>query len=323
MSISRLLGLIVLFIFIVFVATFFTVFVRLLRVGVSNDRYVKLQTPEYTEDEPVDTYFRLLGQDSESGSLKFNAYAVIDSASAPFDTLDPGDQIIMRIENLIPDYHRETDIDAEFHNPTGDRLVTVDFGEFLLDVPDGRDFYPFDAYVIRFNFAYYIPGDWNNPAGSWHFPTVLTLSSMTNLIFNNPYYGETALGIDGYKTMVARLRIFIILVITLIMLEILLLIYLLTIANLQELLAKGLSYIIAIFLIRTIIVTNAPQTPTLMDYGMLFLTCVVFFVMLFKTLGGAEERSIITVPKAWTDAVFGGQSPRENHVEKNDDQIDE
>jgi hypothetical protein len=28
--------------------------------------------------------------------------------------------------------------------------------------------------------------------------------------------------------------------------------------------------------------------------------------MLLKSLGGAEERSIITFPEAWTDTIFGG-----------------
>ena len=308
MSISRLLGLIVLFIFIVFVATFFTVFVRLIRVGVVSDRFVKLQTPAFTEDEPVDTYFRLLGQDRESGRLKFNAYAVIDTEVSPFNTLNSGDQVVLRVENLIPAFRREMDIVAEYRNLTGDRLVTLEFGDFMLDVPDRRDFYPFDAYAIRFNFAYYIPGDWYDPIGTWHEPTVLTLSSMTNFIFDNPNYGETAAGKDGFKTMVARLRVFHILVSTLILIEILLLIYLLTIGNLHELLAKGLGYILAIYLVRTIVVANAPQAPTLMDYGTLFLTCVVIFIMLFKTLGGSEERSIITLPRAWSEAIFGNQN---------------
>jgi hypothetical protein len=308
----------VLFLFIVFLATFFTVFVRLLRLGVTTERSVRIEKPEYTENNPVDTHFRLLGQDPQSGRLIFSCYAVFNTQTPPFNTLNEGDQVTLRIENLIPYHNREVDLDGDFHNPANDRLVIIEFGNFYLDVPDRRDFYPFDAYAIRFNFAFYIPGDWYNPAGSWYEPPVLTLSSMTNFIFDNPIYGETAVGRDGFKSMVARLRIFHILVITLILLEILLLIYLLTIVNLQELLAKGLGYIVAIFIIRTIIVTNAPQTPSLMDYGALFLTCVVFFIMLFKTLGGSEERSLITFPKAWSEAMIGRSEPKQINSDKED-----
>ncbi len=321
MSVPRLLGIIALSLFIVFVATFFTVLVRLSRVGVTTERYAEIHTPDFSETEPAQTRFDLLGQDPVSGRLIFNVNATIHIDKPPFNILNPGDEVILRIENQIPDNPGLNDLSAVYRNPTGDFLVEFDFGELYMLVPDRRDFYPFDGYSIRFNYAYFIPGDWDDPTGTWYVPGELILRSLTNLIFLTPEYGSTAIGADGYKVLVARLRIIQILASMLILIEVLFLVYLLTIVNMHELLAKGLGYVVAIFIIRTIMVSSAPQSPTLLDYVTLFLICVVFFIMLFKSLGGAEERSIITIPEAWTDTIFGGGKKPNDVSEpvKNDD----
>lgn len=306
MSVQRLLGIIVLSLFIVFVATFFTVLVRLSRVGVTTERYAEVHTPNFSETEPVETRFDLLGQDPVSGRLIFNVNATIQIDEPPFNKLNPGDEVILRVENQIPANPGVNDLTAVYRNPTGDFLVEFDFGELYMLVPDRRDFYPFDGYSVRFNYAYFIPGNWDDPTGTWYVPGELILRSLTNLIFLTPEYGGNAIGADGYKVLVGRLGIILILASMLILIEVLFLIYLLTIANMHELQAKGLGYIVSIFIIRTIIVSSAPQSPTLLDYVTLFLICVVFFIILLKSLGGAEERSIITIPEPWTDAIFGG-----------------
>jgi len=302
MSIPRLLGIIALVLFIVFVATFFTVLVRLSRVGVITERYVEIAAPDAAEPEVVFTRIDLLGQDRDTGRLRFDVTARIDTRVPPFNTLTNGDTVVMRIENLVPDIRRNMDLALEFRNPTRDAFVNLRFGTFQMDVQDLRDFYPFDGYECSYNFAFHLPGDWSNPAGVWYQPKQVTMRSLTNLIYLNPRYGATTTGESAFKVRIARLRILQFLAVSLILIELLFLLYLLTLVNLQELLAKGLGYLVGLYIIRNILVTEAPQFPSLIDYGTLFLICVVFFLMLFKSLGGAEERALITIPAAWREA---------------------
>jgi hypothetical protein len=312
MSIPRLLGIIALILFIVFVATFFTVLVRLSRIGVTTERYVEISAPEVAEPEAVFTRLDLLGQDHDTGRLRFDVTARIDTRVAPFNTLTNGDTVIMRVENLLLTQRRNMDLAVEFRNPTRDAFVNLKFGTFQMDIQDLRDFYPFDGYECSYNFAYHLPGNWSNPAGMWYQPKEVTMRCLTNLIFLNPRYGTAITGERAFKVRIARLRILQFLAVSLILIELLFLLYLLTLVNLQELLAKGLGYLVGLYIIRNILVTEAPQFPNLIDYGTLFLICVVFFLMLFKSLGGAEERALITLPAAWREALTG----QEEHVEE-------
>lgn len=319
MSIQRLLGIFALILFIVFVATFFTVLVRLSRVGITTERYVEIAAPDADDPELVYTRLDLLGQDHDSGRLLFDVTARLDTRVPPFNRLANGDLIIMRIENLVPEIRRNIDLTAEFSNPTHDDHVNLRFGTFQMDIIDMRDFYPFDGYECSFNFAYHLPGDWSNPEGVWHKPESVTMRSLTNLIFLGPRYGVTATGENAFKMRIARLRILQFLAATLILIELLFLLYLLTVVNLQELLAKSLGYLVGIYIIRNVLVTEAPQFPNLIDYGTLFLICVVFFLLLFKSLGGAEERALITLPAPWRDALLGRGDQRDEEADKESD----
>jgi len=304
-SIQRLLGTFALVLFIVFVATFFAVLVRLLRVGLVTERNTEIQAEDAPATEVVHTRFDLIGQDPMTGQLRFRVYARIDARTGPFSSLSPGQEVLLRIENLVPELRRNIDLTAVFRNPANDHYVTLSFGELAMDILDRRDFYPFDGYDFSLNFAYHLPGDWTNPGGVWVEPKRIAIRSLTNLIFLNPRYGGMPDGEMAFKMRVARLRILQYLTASLILIELLFVLYLLTIVNLQELLAKGLGYLVGLYIVRNILVTNAPQFPTLIDYGSLFLICVVFFVMLFKFLAGAEEHALITLPAAWREAILG------------------
>jgi len=303
-SIPRLLHILALVIFVVFIATFFTVLVRLSRVGIMTERYARI-SGETIESEPsVITSFDLLGQDKETGQMKFNVRAQFDSRAKPFSELLPGDKIVLRVENLQAELWSLNDIQKGFSNPTSDRWVTIDFGDVPMDILDRRDFYPFDGYELSFNFSYYVPGNKAlQTSGTWIDPKVVSLKSLTNLIFLSPRYAPILTDVWGFRTRVARLRMLQFLAATLILIELLFVIYLITIVDLQELLAKGLGYLVVLYIIRNILSSGAPQFPTLVDYGALFLVCVTFFIMLFKFFSGAEEHSLITVPSAWR-AIF-------------------
>jgi len=292
-SVPRLLNIFALLLFIVFVATFFTVLVRLSRIGFTTERHAPIvRNPALTgvENEFARTEFQFLGQNPTSGSLEFNVLAEIDTQSRQFSNFRDGDIIMLRVENMIPTQNRNYDLKGVFSNVASDRWVRINFGELSFDIDDRRDFYPFDGYDLSFNCAFYTrPG--------WYEPNRVMIRSMSNLILLNPRYGMTDLGRDAFRMRVVRLRIQQFLTATLILVEILFLLYLLTIVDLQELLRKGLGYLVGLFIIREILVTNAPLFPTIIDYGTLFLFCVAFFLMLFKFLGGAEERALITFPR--------------------------
>ncbi len=299
MSVPRLLNIITLLLFIVFVATFFTVLVRLSRVGLVTERYGELRRWGTQSEEIIRTDFQLLGQDPVSGQLRFRVSANFDTESRLFNNVEEGEPITLRITNMIPELQRNYDSTVEFRNVTGDRWVRFDFGEILVDVFDRRDFYPFDWYEMSFDFAFHV-------YDKWHAPKMLYMRSMTNLIFLDPRYMMTELGRQGFRLSVARLRIQQFLAVTFILIEVLFLLYLLTIVNLHELMTKALGYVIGLFIIREILVTNAPMFPTIVDYGTMFLIIVVFFLMLFRFLGGAEERALITIPPAWLEAFKAG-----------------
>ncbi len=308
MSIQRLLGIVALLLFIVFVASFFAVLVRLSWIGVTTERYAEIVQDEAVGEGPVLTRFDLYGLNPETGRLRFNISSRIDCRSAPFDKLADGRDILLRIENVVPELKRNTDLIAAYREPpSGESYVNLDFGEFEMDIFDRRDFYPFDGYELSFNFAYFISGDTQDYTGSWYQPNRVIIRSFTNMILLNPRYGVTSMGDSGFRTRVARLRILQYLTATLLLIEILFMVYLLTLVNLQELMAKGLGYLIGLYIVRNILVTNAPQFPTIIDYSTIFLICVVFFIMLFKFLGGAEERALITLPVAWRNAMTAGR----------------
>jgi len=306
-SIPRLLGIIALLLFIVFVATFFTVLVRLSRIGVTTERQTVIESPDFNEDdEAVFTHFDLITQDNDSGRLRLAVASKIDLRKEPFSHLVDGQEIIIRIENLIPELKRNVDLRAVYRTPPeGDNFINIVFGAFDIDVLDRRDFYPFDGYEVSFNYAFFVTGNEMYPLGQWCQPKQATLNSLTNMIFLNPRYGPTVAGDYGFRTRVAHLRILQYLTATLILIEVLFIIYLLTIVNLQDLMAKGLGYLVGLYIIRNIIVTNAPQFPTLIDYCTLFLICIVFFLMLFKFLPGEEEHALVTLPAAWREALTG------------------
>ena len=320
MSIPRLLGIIALLLFIVFVATFFTVLVRLSRIGVTTERLAVIEGDGAVSPVPVFTRFDLLGQDPLSGRLKFVVTSRIDIRMPPFSALTDGQEVRLRIENMVPELERNIDLTAVFEAPPfGDNFVNLDFGEYEMDVVDRRDFYPFDGYEAAFNFAYYVPGDWVSSTGTWLEPKQVSIRSLTNLILLNPRYATTVSGDKAFRLRVARLRILQYLTATLVLIEILFIIYLLTIVNLQELLAKGLGYLVGLYIVRNILATNTPQFPTFIDYATLFLICVVFFLMLFKFLGGAEEHALITLPAAWRDFILGSREPQRGKGEHEDE----
>ncbi len=305
MSIPRLLGIIALVLFVIFVATFLTVFVRLTRVGVVTERYALIETEDAEASELTLTRFDFVGQDPETGQLTFRVAARIHTEAAPFNSLYEGDTLVLRVENMVPELRRNMDLAVRYGNPTGDRMVNLDFGELRMDILDRRDFYPFDGYDFSFNCAYHVPGDWQHPQGYWFQPKKVEIRSLTNMIILNPRYGSLPSGERAFKMRMARLRIQQYLTATLILIEVLFLLYLLTIVNLQDLLTKGLGYLIGLYIIRDILVTDAPQFPSIIDYGTLFLICVFFFLLLFRFLGGAEEHALITLPTAWRDALLG------------------
>jgi hypothetical protein len=307
-SIPRLLNVLALTLFVVFIATFFTVLVRLSRVGILTERYGMISEAPVKSEPTVMTWFYLLGQDKESGCMNFNVRTQIDTQSEPFTKLKSGDTIVLRVENLQLDLRRSYDLIQKFDNPTSDRYVLLDLGELDLDVLDRRDFYPFDGYELSFNFAYHFPGDQaTQPTGFWVSPKVAALKSQTNLIFFNPRYALILPETYGFRARVERLRMLHFLTAALILIEILFAIYLITVSDLQELLAKGLGYLVMLFIIRSILATGAPQFPTLIDYGTLFLICITFFIMLFRFLSGAEEQSLITLPSAWGALFISGK----------------
>jgi hypothetical protein len=310
LSIPRILGIAALLLFIVFVATFFTVLVRLSRVGVTTERYAVIRDNQATEPELFKTRFDLLGQNPMTGGLIFKVKTLIDTEEEEFSALTDGQKVVLRIDNLIPETRDYQDLVTEYSNLANDRYVTLNFGEFELDTFDRRDFYPFDGYILNFTFAIHITRNWVYPNGIWFHPKETELWSQTNLIFLHPRYGGTEAGIRGFKVRVARLRILQFLAATLILIEVLFILYLLTIVNLQELLGKGLGYLVGLYIIRDILTANAPQFPTIVDYGTLFLICVVFFLMLFKFLAGAEENAIITIPPTWREALGVGTVSR-------------
>jgi hypothetical protein len=311
-SVPRILNIFALLLFIVFVATFFTVLVRLSRIGLITERHAAIDRSPEVEEDLVRTEFSLLGQDTQIGSLNFAVSAEFDTQSRRFSGLTEGDPVFLRVENMIPDLRRNYDLTGTFTNLTGDRWVMVDLGEFRYDVLDRRDFYPFDGYEVSLNCAYYTyPG--------WFEPDTIALRSMTNLIFLNPRYEMTEVGREGFRMRIGRLRIQQFLAATLILIEILFLLYLLTVVDLQELLRAALGYLVGLFIIREILATRAPMFPTIIDYGTLFLFCVAFFLMLFKFLGGAEERALITIPQAWIDGLRGSSDNTDNKPDKKED----
>jgi hypothetical protein len=302
-SIQRLLNLAALFLFIVFAATFFTVLVRLSHVGTMSERYAIIAIDQSKVDEPVTTWVDLLAQDRESGRLKFHIRTRIDTRVAPFDGLNDGDVVVLRVENLIPELRRTIDLQGVFHNYTGNQYATLDFGDLLLEVLDKRDFYPFDGYEVSFNLAYYTQPNSMRVQGGWHFQEAIIIKSMTNLILLNPRVDKVLPDTEAFRLRIGRLRMQQFLAATLLLIELLFLIYLLTIVDMQEILAKCLGYIVVLYVIRNILVADAPQFPTIIDYGTLFLVCVTFFLMLFKFLGGSEERALITLPPAFRSTL--------------------
>jgi len=312
-SIPRLLGIIALVLFIVFVATFFSVLVRLARVGIETERRIELKTETADEEgytELIETFFELREQDHLSGNLRFHVSGRVDTRSEPFASVEPGQTVLLRIENNFPELESNQDLFCVFPEPpSGDNFVNLDFGEFDLDVLDRRDFYPFDGYEVAISYAYYTPSNSQRDHGAWYMPRQVVIRSKTNRNFLNPRYERTSRGDDLIRFRVARLRMLHYLTATLILIELLFIIYLLTIVNLQDLMAKGLGYLVGLYIIRNILVTNAPQFPTLIDYATLFLICVVFFLMLFKFLPGEEERALVTLPIAWRDALMGREKP--------------
>jgi len=354
MSIPRLLGIIALALFIIFVASFFTVLIRLSRIGVVTERAVLIKAEEAQGEEIARTRFDITGQSPDSGRLQVEINTRIDIREFPFSELRDGDVLKLRIRNLVPELERNTDLDAVFHDPpAGENFVNLNFGRVDWDILDRRDFYPLDGYGMSFNFAFYVK--YHSPdvpavegtseiseippvfagedrfvnetvapppelPGTWFQPKAAEIRSLTNMILLNARYGPTGtVGDIGFRVRVARLRILQYFTVTLILIEVLFIIYLLTIINLQELLAKGLGYLVGLFIVREILVTHAPQFPTLVDYSTLFLICVVFFLMLFKFLGGAEEHALITIPPGWHDALMGqnkAKSPKDRDVEQ-------
>ncbi len=313
MSIPRLLGIIVLVLFIVFVATFFSVLVRLARVGVAAERQAELSSEAASDEEYtqlVETQFELMEQDAVTGNLRFHVSARIDTRHEPFASVEPGQQILLRIENSFPELETNIDLIHVFYEPpSGDNFVTIEFGEFKLDVMDRRDFYPFDGYELALKFAIYTPSNSFREYGAWYQPEEIMVVSRTNMIFLNPRYERLAQGTSQVRMRIARLRMLQYLTATLVLIELLFIIYLLTIVNLQDLMAKGLGYLVGLYIIRNILVTNAPQFPTFIDYGTLFLICIVFFLMLFKFLPSEEERALVTLPAAWREAMIGREKP--------------
>jgi len=307
--------------FIVFVAAFFTVLIRLSRIGITTERYAHIENGEVAGEYAATARFDLLEQDDVTGKFRFNAEVVIDTQSDPFVGLEEGQVIVMRVENLLFELRHHRDYHAVFHNYTNDRYVSLEFGEFLFNTQDRRDFYPFDSYSVSLNYAIHVTPNERYPLGIWYEPGNLEIWSKTNMIFLNPRYGTTSTGPSGYKMRVARLRIQQFMTVSLLLVEILFLLYLLTIIDLQELLGKGLGYLVGLFIIRGILVTRAPIFPTLVDYGTMFLICVVFFLMLFKFLGGAEARAIITIPPAWREAITGEKEIKSDTPHEDDDEI--
>lgn len=312
MSIPRLLHIITLLLFIVFVSIFFTVLARLSRIGVSTERYANIVRSDAEEVNPVQTQLTLLGQDTKTGRLNFKVEGIFDVASDVFYALLEGDRILLRVENLRLESHGNINIYGTFSNPSNDRYVAVDFGEFFLDVHDKRDFYPFDGYEINFNFAYF-------STGKWYVPREASVRSLTNLILLNPRYTIAASGVESFQFRVARLRIQQFLTATLILIEILFLIFLITMTNLDDLLRLGLGYLVGLYIIREILTAGAPQFPTIVDYGSMFLICVTFFLMLFRFLGKAEETTLITIPP-----IFRHNSHKDpvDNIDSNEDESD-
>jgi hypothetical protein len=322
-SIPRLLNVLALALFVVFIATFFTVLVRLSRVGILTERYSQISESPVVSEPTIMTWFDLLGQDKESGCMIFDIRTRIDTHAEPFNKLKTGDTIVLRVENLHIDLRRHYNMIQQFSNPTFDQYVNLDFGELPFEVMDRRDFYPFDGYELSLNLAYHFPGDpATQSTGTWIIPKVAVLKSLTNLIFLNPRYTLIRPETYGFRARIARLRMLQFLTAALILIEILFAIYLLTISDLQELLAKGLGYLVVLYIIRSILVTGAPQFPTMIDYGTLFLICITFFIMLFKFLSGAEEQSLITFPSAWRAIFISGKEeiPDDKNCTGKDDQ---
>ncbi|HEX9745678.1 MAG TPA: hypothetical protein VGB30_09645 [bacterium] len=298
MSIPRLLHILTLILFVAFVAIFFTVLTRLTRIGLSTERYAVVGENLQDEEIPVKTEFALLGQDTQAGQLIFDVTSSFDTSLEPISSLNEGDTIVLRIENQKPGLNRTNDLAATFSNPAADKQVIVDFGQYRLNILDRRDFYPFDGYIVMFNFAYHVPSGWFEPKRA-------TLKSLTNLILLNPLYDISDTGVKGVRMYVARLRLQQFLTATLMLIEILFLLYLVSVSDLQDLIRQGLGYLVGLYIIREILTSGAPQFPTIVDYSTMFLICVTFFLMLFRFLGGAEEKALITLPPLLRQAIFG------------------
>jgi hypothetical protein len=320
-SIQRILNLAALFLFIVFVATFFTVLIRLSHVGVMSERYASIGPEPSATEGPVTTWVDLLGQEKETGRMKFQIRTRIDTHTAPFESLSDGDVVVLRVENLMPELRRTIDLQSEYHNYTGDQYATLDFGYLLLEVLDKRDFYPFDGYEMSFNLAYHTPPNAMRTQGAWFFQEAVIVKSLTNMILLSPRVDEVLPGTEAFRMRIARLRMQQFLAATLLLIEVLFLIYLLTIVDLQEILPKCLGYIVVLYIIRNILVADAPQFPTIIDYSTLFLVCVTFFLMLFKFLGGAEEHALITLPAGLRSGF--SMSKEEAHAENGDESEDQ
>jgi hypothetical protein len=315
-SIPRLLNILAFLLFIVFVATFFTVLVQISRTEFLTERYAAVPAVPIEGEPAVTTWFDLLGQEKDTGLFSFHVRARIDTRSDPFNTLDSGDTVVLRVENMIPELRRNCDLVTTFQNPAGDQYVNLDFGELQWEVLDRRDFYPFDGYEFSMNFACHIPGDDFFSAGIWVSPQLLVMRSFTNMILLGPRYSPVLPDSWGFRARIVRFRMQQFLTLTLLLIELLFLIYLVTLVDLQELLAKGLGYLVVLYIIRNILVTDAPQFPTFVDYSTLFFICVTFFLMLLKFLRGAEEHTLITLPPAWRAAFFPG---KEEEDEKKDE----
>jgi len=295
-SIPRLLYLAALLLFVVFIATFFTVLIRLSRIGITTERLAQIHKKDFVPElNAADSLFEVLEQDSGSAHLKIRARAIIDTSKPPFNTLKDGDPFVLRLDNFSIPTYQFLDVRKKFENPTGDRFVIIDFGDFDWTVIDNRDFYPFDIYDFNFKFAYYVPAGWYEPG-------VVNVRSQTSLIFIRSRFSAVDVGQDCFQIRISRLRLLHFLTATLILIELLFMVYLVTITDLQELLAKALGYLVGLYIIREVVLSRAPYFPTILDYGTLFLIIVTFFIMLFKFLGRAEERVLITLP-------FSAKSP--------------
>lgn len=297
MSVARILNIAALSIFVIFVATFFTVLVRMSQIGPMPERLAFIGSEKEISEEPsVKTWFELIGQENDTGRLTFNIRARIDTSIQPFNNLKKNSPIILRVENLLPEYRQMFDIEGIFNNPANDRYVICNFGTISWEVPDRRDLYPFDKYLFSMNFAYFIPDETGN-SGTWYEPESIVLKSLTGLRIFNPRYVGILPGVDGFRADFGRLRMLQFLSISILLIEILFLLYLMTILDLQILLGKGLGNIVVLYIIRNILTSGAPQFPNLVDYMTLFIICAIFFLMLFRFLGNSEEYQLLSLTK--------------------------